>query len=1067
MKHFSLPKRFLLPTILTIVIPLALAVAAMAGPPADEPGAPPTQSVDYDWPMLGHDLARSNVTSQDLALPPGSSWSSLTPVWVRDFASGDEKTSELVFNQYQPIVVGGRVYVGTSRNNMYALDTETGNVVWSYDGAEPGMIMASPSVVDNVLYYAATNGHVYALNASSGALLWDQEIVALGGFRTSPAVHGGSIYLGAEDGIFYALNAADGTIRWSYVSGAPILNTAAIDVTLGRIYFANENMIAFALDLNGNLVWQSAKMRGISTRRFYPVIVDNGNAVIFRTSPGSATRALDGGDTVMGRAADLSLSDDFTHLNHYSDLHGADLHAPYDAARFNTEQNAIVAWLAKQHPEYETFYVLNASDGSQRYVVPVLWAGGSGEVGEPPVVAGDGTVYVRARSYYSSFDIENSAYHFGTPATLDLNTGRLKLFILPEENNPYRTGIFMIDDEASAISLGNNRLYFYSHGDAVGSMLTSGLEASQVTVSRDIPHTIGSSERGSALPFGQDGLDSVRFMSGAGGGSSLFDQPTVIADSKIFFLSQGMLGMYKSGFKGETNYIAASRGTQPATGPINLPPVPDLEHYVIEIESYPVGPSAASDVRHELEAQVSDLVSGGRYAPFIQLAGKKAGYIYYRDPTQEAYILAIAYPYLPSGLQQQVKTYLTAMWAGISDPLRYKFSYEDLTGRRRERYEINNDAGAYAVSDGSTYSVEPSEVLYHLWAYAHYIGDWDFVLDHWSSIVSAAHSIDPHQIESGSLPNRSVNRRVASLIGYARMADHLRTSFPGNSSYQNEYEWALNAATTALRTRLQWEEDHRPTGTPWSQQWMQEKGGYEVFMDTGWGQGGQIPRYNGLVPAIAHVLRDYAWDDMLLQNDFVDSVVPAQHLAWSFIPNRGEIFSNLLPQAREVFLAKALIMEEDPDALRDYLSYPWCKGDLYYIERLVTIIRGSALSASKSVSSVTAEQNDTLTYTLLVVGTGDAITLTDPIPAGTSYINGSAQHNPALGTLTADSTQVRWTGILTAGEALEITFDVTVEAADPMAIVNRAELDTGSGIGVLTAYTIANGLKTFLPNIMK
>ena len=248
---------------------------------------------------------------------------------------------------------------------------------------------------------------------------------------------------------------------------------------------------------------------------------------------------------------------------------------------------------------------------------------------------------------------------------------------------------------------------------------------------------------------------------------------------------------------------------------------------------------------------------------------------------------------------------------------------------------------------------------------------------------------------------------------------------------------------------------------------MQEKGGYEVFMDTGWGSGGQIPRYNGLTPAIARVLRDYAEDDMLLQNDFVDTIVPAQILAWTFIPNRGEIFSNLLPQAREIFLAKALIMQESAETLRDYLSYPWCKGDLYYIERLVHILRNSAPSSGKSVSASTAGYNDVLTYTVTLVGSGVPITLTDPIPFGAAYVPDSASREPNIGVLNANATGITWTGTLTESVALHVTFAVTVTTSQPQAIVNRAQVEDGDTHYTFSAITIAAGFKVYLPVILR
>jgi len=1034
---------------------------------------PIPQVADDDWPMLGHDLARSNATSHALDPSPGPN--SGRPVWVRDFASGDQHTSEVVFSEYQPIVVNGLVYVGTSRNNLYALNAETGDIVWAYDGDDPGMITASPAVVNGVLYYAATNGRVYALDATSGHLVWNREIVKLGGFRTSPAVYEGVIYLGAEDGVFYAVRADDGAVVGRYDTGAPILNTAAIDVNgayPGRIYSANEAGYAFALVHNRSQsdpdqalvrVWQSPRLTGLSTRYYYPVIADGGRAVLLRTAPGPARRVLAGGDTLLARAAGLSVPD-WTRITVWDNTYGVDLYAPYAPVGFDAEQDAIVHWLAEEYPEYRTFHVLNADSGSIRLIAPVLWSGPGGNVGEPPVVAPDSTLYVRARSYYGNFD-GPSAYVFGTPARLDLATGRTQLIRLPSDNQAFQTGIFVISDESSAMSLAGNRLFFYGHGDAVGTVQTDGTDPWPITISRDVPHTIVGTQRSPNLPFGQ--LPTTM-------GPDRGTQPPTIAEGKVFFVSRSMVGMYRPGFNGETRYIAASGGSQPSTGPIPIPDASDLQTYVTEIEAYPFFPGASAEAKAELEAQIADLTTGGRYRPFIQLIGKMPGYIFYVDPTEEAYILAIAYPYLPSGLQAQVRSYLQALWAEVGDPLNYNYPYRYLDGRRRERYDVDNDAGNYAADNGVHYyfSNAPNERLYNLWAYAHYVGDWDLIVRHWNAIASVAHSVNPESLESGRPPYTSMNRRVASLIGYARLADHLRQAYPDNTNYQNEFEWALDAATRGLRARLQWEETHRPTGTPWSEWWIRDTDQFsdrflDAFMNTGWGRGGQIPRYNGLVPAIAHVLRDYAWDDVRLQNDFVDTVTPAQHLAWSYAAGFNEIASNLPSQAREIFLVKAEIMGADAETLSDYLSAPWCWGDLYYIERLVWILRNSAPTPGMSVSASTADAGDVLTYDIVVVGTGQHATIVDPLPSGVTYVNGSLRYEPAVGTMSAEPSQISWSGTLPENTALRLTFDVVVSSATPSVVVNRAYVNDGLSQYTLSAVTLVNGIGVYLPIVQR
>ncbi len=42
--------------------------------------------------------------------------------------------------------------------------------------------------------------------------------------------------------------------------------------------------------------------------------------------------------------------------------------------------------------------------------------------------------------------------------------------------------------------------------------------------------------------------------------------------------------------------------------------------------------------------------------------------------------------------------------------------------------------------------------------------------------------------------------------------------------------------------------------------------------------------------------------------------------------------------AHEVFTAKAMILCESADRLRAYLDIPWCKADLFYIQKLVGCI---------------------------------------------------------------------------------------------------------------------------------
>lgn len=1016
-----------------------------------------SQVGDGDWPMLAHDLRRSGSTSIEVEPP-------YTIKWVRDFYSADNETSEIVFSQVQPIVVNGLVYVGTSRNNMYALDSDTGETVWKYRAGEGrGEIVHSPAVSDDVLYFGSTDGYLYALDVQTGGLLWKYGIDC-GGFRSSPAVTQDTVYIGGTDGFFYALNATDGGLRWRYKTDGPVLNSPAIDLLRGRVYFGSEDMHAYALNLDdGGLVWRSGKLYGVSMRHYYPVIVDD--MVIFRTSPGNAWRALRCGDTVLGRAAGLDIPEDCTWLR--DDSPRVDIHATPGPGDIASEQNAIQSWLTDpQHIGHRTFYVLSVDTGRNVFTnpVPVLWSQGCGDVGEPPVVTTDGRVLLRWRSYYGDIDNANSAYLFSAIGELDQDAGRIIPFNLAEENSYYRTGIFMISDEPGVFSVGGDRLYIYSHADSVGSVSLSTHEAAMVFSSRDIPWGVGSSgvfpgQRN--LLFGPyDNNYTERFTPFSG----CCSHAVTIADGKLFWVANGMLGAVEHG-DGPQGSVTPPLDGDPVFPPelsISIPDPSELEEYVLEVEEYTPDWTKVSDLRARLEAEVEDLISGDRYAPFFLLSGKNNGRLFFADPSEELYVLSISFPYLSPALQAQVRAYLAETITQY-DPLRDQYPVEE--GRRRERYEALGIDNWQACQEDWYCSprVPPlEERLYHLWTYAHYTGDWSFIEDNWQAIRDRMHGeIDPNDPESllASRDDVSLNRRVSSLIAYTRMAGHLGD--------QDEYQWGLDAATKGLAARIEFEDSHRPQYGAWIGE-RRLPAHNEYFMETNWGQGGYIPRYLGLTPEIGHALRDYAWEDMQLQDTFIETVVPAQYLSWSLAVGRNEQFTSSPTQALEVYLAKALIMQEDSETLRQYVNIPWCRGDLYYIEKLVLAIRASAAELDKAVTPHVVDYGDVLTYTITLVGTGGPMTVTDPIPAGTIYLSGSARQAPAgVGTLNVDAEQIRWTGTLTQDFSLDITFGVTIAVTAPTVIQNIAFVYDGETTSELSATVIANGYETYLPVIVK
>jgi eukaryotic-like serine/threonine-protein kinase len=83
-------------------------------------------------------------------------------------------------------------------------------------------VNSSPVVSEGTVYIGSNDRHVYALDAQSGSLIWKQRLK--GPVVSAPAVHGDLVFVagGSGDGTLYALQKADGTPFWSFTTGGKL-----------------------------------------------------------------------------------------------------------------------------------------------------------------------------------------------------------------------------------------------------------------------------------------------------------------------------------------------------------------------------------------------------------------------------------------------------------------------------------------------------------------------------------------------------------------------------------------------------------------------------------------------------------------------------------------------------------------------------------------------------------------------------------------------------------------------------------------------------------------------------
>ena len=179
-----------------------------------------------------------------------------TPLWTAETHTDLSASS--------PVVAGGRVYIGSDDDNLYAFDAagvtncsgspKTCAPLWS--ALTAGDVHSSPAVVGGVVYVGSGDHKLHAFDAATGAPLWTAttgDQVA-----SSPAVVDGVVHVGSFDGILYAFDAAGATNcsgspktcapLWTAAPGATFSSPA---VANGVLYVGSFDKKLYAYDAGG------------------------------------------------------------------------------------------------------------------------------------------------------------------------------------------------------------------------------------------------------------------------------------------------------------------------------------------------------------------------------------------------------------------------------------------------------------------------------------------------------------------------------------------------------------------------------------------------------------------------------------------------------------------------------------------------------------------------------------------------------------------------------------------------------------------------------------------------
>ena len=166
------------------------AAAADAGLCAAKPAALTDVTAKPQWNGWGVDSSNSRYQPR-----PGITAAEVPNLklkWAFGFPGGTQAYGN-------PVIVAGRVFVGSDSGTVYSLDAETGCTHWSFKA--DGGVRSAPSIgrvgTRYAVFFGDLKANVFALDATTGQQLWKKQVDphAFARVTGAPTFHGGRLYV--------------------------------------------------------------------------------------------------------------------------------------------------------------------------------------------------------------------------------------------------------------------------------------------------------------------------------------------------------------------------------------------------------------------------------------------------------------------------------------------------------------------------------------------------------------------------------------------------------------------------------------------------------------------------------------------------------------------------------------------------------------------------------------------------------------------------------------------------------------------------------------------------------
>lgn len=164
-----------------------------------------------------------------------------------------------------PSATGGRVFVSTLDNRLYALNVQDGSILWEYAGVSEvaGLLgAASPAAKSDIVVSAFSSGEITALRVENGSVSWSDNLAnvrrygggleSLSDIKAMPVLNGGLVIAISFGGKIAAIDERTGMRVWQREIGG-----AQTPWVAGNTVFviSEENQLVALRMQDGGIVW--------------------------------------------------------------------------------------------------------------------------------------------------------------------------------------------------------------------------------------------------------------------------------------------------------------------------------------------------------------------------------------------------------------------------------------------------------------------------------------------------------------------------------------------------------------------------------------------------------------------------------------------------------------------------------------------------------------------------------------------------------------------------------------------------------------------------------------------